>query len=141
MDKQCFYKSLKDDYTNIGIIGGLLAATVGVAYAVYWLSENYKNQMTSFATQYGTGYNTYLILMLMIDLLLFAAIIYSDPHNKREPLCTFWGFSIIMLWVVYLVVAICSLPNYPSYAMIETLVNIIGMIIITPIVNAYAKCR
>jgi hypothetical protein len=142
MDKQCFIKSVKEDYS---LLGKLLVGIIACVVIIYALSLN-ASQINEFVSTHITGYNIYLSFLIGFSVAWIALVAYLDPSVENEKryisfteVSGMYGGIIGIAWLIYVVVAV--MVGYDSWGILETITIILVTLFAIPIALAYAKCK
>lgn len=115
----------------MGIAAAILTIGIAIAIGIQWA-----------VTNIFTAYNLYLSLMILLDILYIGVIVLDDPHNGGNVLLAtiFFGMFWAVLLSCYYISYASPSHAYPS-VLIESAINLIGLVIAVPLADAYAKCK
>lgn len=143
--KECFVKSLKSDYSSLGLVTMVGAIIIGIVV----ICTIYRDQFY-ILTQYLTAFNIYVVLASIFSLITPVALALDDYSsspsrkgvNDKE---TIWVvlllnfFLVFIPWFTYILMQPYS--NYPDITIQTLMILTINTFIATPLLLAYARCK
>lgn len=143
--KECLIKSLKSDYSSLGLVTAICLVMIGVVLACTVYSDRFY-----IVTQYLTAFNVYVVMASIASIFLSVIIAlddYSTSDSKKglNDKESIWLLNLIncafvfIPWFIY--VAVGATLKYPDVTIPTLLILGISIFIVSPFSLAYARCK